>query len=1087
MAVLYILIYVGLDRITTFSQTWPSLSAWYMPAGLTMALLLGLGLEYAPAAFIASLGTAALNYHLAIFSSWSAIPLSLGFALGYTCTAAFISKVLHFDVSFKRLQDVVRFVPATLAGSLMVASLGVSFNLLDRSVKSSEYFTATANWWLGDAVALNSLTPFLLLFFVPRIRAWTDGGKWFVKKHHPIKGLPTGLGLLEVVMQGASIIVAIWVMFGLRLADLYQPLYVCFMPLIWIAVRRGMKGAVVGALAFSFANMLALRLTSANMEGVQKGQLLTISLCLTGMILGAVVSERRRADEGLRQSEDRYRDLVENSGIFVGTQDLTGTVLSANVSAIRMFGCDREEDLVGHKLTEFMFEADLPKVKTDMEAMHRKGRVNGLMSVKTHRGEKKIIEFNNSVRQESVDKTTIRCIGHDVTERTRAEDALRSSEERVRLLLDSTAEAIYGIDLQGDCTFANAACIRILGYESPEAVMGRNMHGLIHHTRADGTVLPMTDCKIHHSFHRGEGAHVDNEFLWRADGTSFPAEYWSYPIHRGTKVVGSVVTFMDITERKRAEADLREAKEAAETANRAKSEFLANMSHEIRTPMNGIIGMTELALDTSPNPEQKEYLEVVQSSARSLLTVVNDILDFSKVEAKKLEFHLAEFNLRNEIDDIAHTLALTAKQKGLRFVVDVHPNVPDSLMGDSIRLRQILVNLLGNAFKFTPEGEVALNVATESKSDGNVLLHFTVRDTGIGIPKDKQALIFDPFSQADTSTTRKFGGTGLGLTISARLVELMGGQIRVESEERRGSTFHFTASFGLVNALASGKSSVQTEHHNDILGKDGVKVSEDSQHYNNQQPLRILLAEDNSVNQLLAIRLLEKRGHTVVAVNNGREALTSLERTDPMGFDVVLMDIQMPEMDGLEATAVIRAREITTGNHLPIIAMTARAMKGDRERCLNAGMDGYVSKPIKIVDLLAAIETAMSRNRVRPAALVRPGEFFGRTELLAHLDGDEDLLAEVTAIFLQNCPENMGNLRLAIARADPKSLELAAHALKGSVSNFGAELAVHAAQQLETMGREKNLRGAGEVLAILEEQVNLLNISLADIKRGVEV
>jgi len=1082
VAALFIGAYVLLDRVTTYSQIWPSMSALYLPTGLTMALLLGLGVEYAPAAVVASIATATLNYHLSVSSSWSDVPLTLGFAAGYSVTAALVGGWLKVDMNFRRVQDVGRFVPATLAGSLMVANLGVACNVLDGSVKSSDYLAATANWWLGDAVAINSLTPFLLVFVVPHIRAWMKGNQLPAKKLAGNQRTLTGMEILEMILQCAGLLAALWLVFGLRVAYLYQPLYLSFIPIIWIAVRRGVRGAAVGVLGFSLILMVALRVTAASVETVQKWQLLTISLCLTGMILGAVVTERRDAVAGLRQSEDRYRDLVENSGIFVGTQDLTGRILTANVSALRIFGCDREEEFVGHDLKEFMFDKDLPEIKPYLDAIRKSGRAGGLLNVRTRRGERKIIEFNNSLRQEGPERSIIRCIGHDVTERTRAESALRSSEERVRLLLDSTAEAIYGINPLGKCTFANAACLRMLGYENPEALLGKNMHDLIHHTRADGAAYPMNECRIYQVFSRNEASHFDDEVLWRADRTCFPAEYWSYPVRSGTTVVGSVVTFLDITQRKRAEADLRQAKEAAESANRAKSEFLANMSHEIRTPMNGIMGMTDLALETPLTSEQREYLEIVKSSSDSLLKLINDILDFSKIEAGKLELDPIEFNLADCLGHASRLLSLTARNKGLKLVLEISPAVPTTLVGDPTRLRQIIVNLMGNAIKFTERGEVVLGVEYEGASSARVVLHFSVRDTGIGIPSDRRELIFEAFTQADSSTTRKYGGTGLGLTITSRLVELMGGHVWVESEQGKGTTFHFTAKFGMAGAPApklvspepvdlanvpvlivddSAASQSPLEGllrgwfmaptsvkgarpalaalskareigdpfalvltDSSLADMDGFELVEMIRHDPNlavtpiivfsaagqrgdaalcrklgvqaylakpvmqtelrqaittalaghPQPggerglitrhslresrriLRILLAEDNPVNQWLAVRLLEKRGHKVVTANDGREALDILEAANFDGFDLILIDVQMPRMDGYETTAAIRERERLSGRHLPIVALTAHALKGDSERCLKAGMDGYVSKPVRPDELYQAVE-----------------------------------------------------------------------------------------------------------------------------------
>jgi PAS domain S-box-containing protein len=693
--------------------------------------------------------------------------------------------------------------------------------------------------------------------------------------------------------------------------------------------------------------------------------------------------------------------------------------------------------------------------------------------------------------------------------------------------------------------------------------------------------------------------HHDGHYLW--------IEWTAAPNSDGSEIYAAA---RNITSRIQIEAELTEARQAAEAANRAKSSFLANMSHEIRTPMNGVIGVTELLLNTEMTADQRGYLSLVRQSADSLMTVLNDILDFSKIEAGKMELERYEFDLRDSIGDTLQSLAVRSAEKGIELAYQVRADVPDCLVGDLTRLRQIIINLVGNAIKFTAQGEIVVEIEVETLTKDQVVLHVAVRDTGIGIAKEKQEDVFESFTQAEGSTTRRFGGSGLGLTISRQLAELMKGRLWLESEPGTGSVFHFTALFNLGSPKpAPARQMPETLNDLPVLivddnstnrtileqqvrswgmkptlaasGPDALQIMEDArnastpfklllmdymmpdmdgievarqayQRLGEQAPkililssgnkveentnsaevgierfltkpvkpsdlfdaitrvfgsatnedksviskdapaslspgrMNLLLVEDGRVNQIVAMKLLEDRGHKVTLATNGREAVDILATTS---FDAILMDIQMPEMNGYEATTIIRQRELSSGKHVPIIAMTANAMKGDREQCLAAGMDDYISKPVHSVHLYAIIEKYADLHPLRESATdVAPQPQEPQADAAASFDaeafrtsiGDDALMRELIAVFFEDAPRLMTDARLALTRRNAEALHHAAHSLKGMVGNYSATPAFRAVSLLTDSTRAGKLKKAGSLLAVAEKEMTRLTVALEE-------
>ncbi len=877
--------------------------------------------------------------------------------------------------------------------------------------------------------------------------------------------------------------------------------------------------------------------------------------------------------------------------------------------------------------------------------------------------------LEDRVRQRTAELST------EIARREEAQQELQRNAERIKRIIDTANDAFISIDERGEIIEWNPQAEAMFGWGRDE-VLGLNVADIIippaFHERHSGGLKRFLETREANVLNR----RLELSAL-RRDDSEFPVEITITPQRLGKEFVFNAFLH-DITQRKLDEKALHQAREAAESANRSKSEFLANMSHEIRTPMNGVIGMAELLASTRLEADQRDYLNMVRQSADALLRLLNDILDFSKIEAGKLELESIPFSLRDCIGNTGHTLSSRAAGKGIELACRIAPEIPDILIGDPGRLRQIVVNLAGNAIKFTDEGEVVVEVVpvfTQSSglysdedglsaSGGRTVLKVSVHDTGIGIPPEKQKVIFEAFGQADGSTTRKYGGTGLGLTISTQLVELMNGQLQVESELGQGTTFWFTAEFGIApvqklrppselaalrgmqvlvvddnatnlrilqeilagwnmqpltvdnpeaglelirkskvdgepvplvlldlmmpgmdgfqfaaklretvsvdeckvimvsSAIQAGDSErcrqlqiarclpkpvLQSELLNTILAEvdpDATFPTEPQEQSSGAAvvPRRILLAEDGLVNQRVAVEFLKRRGHQVVVVSDGQQAIDAL---DQESFDLILMDVQMPKMDGFAATSAIRRREQATGQHLPIIAMTANAMKGDRERCLAAGMDDYVAKPVEAAALFAAVEavppgvldfvttpqpatpqqatpqpatpqpatpqqatpqpantqarsgavdarlagspTAKPATTVSTAAepvsatQVSGGKLIDWSAALTKMPGGEATARDLASLLLVEAPKYVEQMRKARLDGDAKALRRVAHTLKGSVAIFGIDILVGYCQEMEAHAAAEEYQSVETLLDVIADAVDRLVAELNEL------
>jgi PAS domain S-box-containing protein len=905
------------------------------------------------------------------------------------------------------------------------------------------------------------------------------------------------------------------------------------------------------------------------------------------------ITERKRAEAALREQAELLN--LAHDAIIV--RDPQSTITFWSRGAERLYGWSAAE-AVG-QMTHSLLQTQCPVSPADVDAcLERDGFWSGQLLHMTRDGGQVIVESHQALRRDAGGRpVAILEINADITERKRDEEALRESEARAGAILDATPDAYVIVDGEGRIVRVNAQTERLFGY-AREELLGRTVELLLPERFREAHVQHRASYRAAPRA-RPMGMGLDL-YARRKDGSEVPVEISLSPLEtaEGALVISAI---RDITARKQAEQALErtnrrlaEANEELARASRVKSEFLAIMSHEIRTPMNGVIGAIGLLLDAPLTPEQHEYAEIVRNSGEALLAIINDILDFSKIEAGRLNLEVTDCDVRRTVEEVVDLFAVEARDKGLEMASLVDREVPPVLRGDPGRLRQVLTNLVGNAVKFTAHGEVVVRATLVEQTDEAALVRFAVTDTGIGMTPEELTHLFQPFSQADSSTTRRYGGTGLGLAISRRLVELMGGQIGVESAPGQGSTFWFTVrlstrqaagdrrqatvaadlqgqrvlvvdanetnrqvvhdlvtSWGMLNGMAATAQSALTALREaqqrgasydvalvdlDRPGMDGLELAQaikadaalasvkvvllaaisprergdsdegwradidaylakpvrQSQLYNclvtvlaasgdsgaavlspvarRPSPAgrgRVLVVEDNAVNQRVAMRMLEKQGYHADAVANGREAVDALAQ---LPYDLVLMDCQMPEMDGYAATAAIRRREQEQGvaaRRTPIIGMTANALQGDAEKCLAAGMDDYLAKPVTAHQL----ETVLTRW----SAQAEPGvaqEAVDTSTLAAlrDLQGEvqPDILAEVIAVYLRDTPPRLAALHEALAHADAGALRGAAHYLKGSSSQMGAVQMAQLCADLEEQARAADLADAAQTLRRLE-------------------